>query len=400
MTNPEAARINGSSKALLITANPLLRRDLAPLLTRGAPHMVCREEPWPATSSELSGLLQPRSPQLCFLDFDKKAEQGLSLIAELLKLDPGLVIIALLPSSDPSLILRCLRQGASEFLLCPYTVEHVEAMLQKVAKLLPTDIRKPASIYSVMPAKGGCGATTLAYNLAYQLHRHGSKRVLLADLDPLAGILSFMLKIKSDYSFLDVLQRSSDIDADLWNTMVTKKNGIDVLLAPETMPEGADDLRDASSIIEYARYNYDIVVLDGAGVYGPWNMTQCNLSDEVLLVTTNELSSIQGVRRALAYLETNGVAPWKIRVVVNRYQREVGLSEQSIGTALDRDIYQILPSDYDGVQKSLMDGKSIAPSSNLGKSLAQLADRMAGRQKITRKNSLGGLFSLFGRTSA
>ena len=91
---------------------------------------------------------------------------------------------------------------------------------------------------------------------------------------------------------------------------------------------------------------------------------------------------------------------WKVRVVVNRYQREVGLSEELIATALDRDLYHLLPSDYVGVQKSLMEGKAIAPSSNLGKSLAQLADRMAGRETSTRKSSFGGLFSLFNRTSA
>ena len=401
MANSESARINGSLKALFITANPLIRRELTPLFTRAAPHLACSERPLPESPQELAGVLQQESPQLCFLDFAQNTDRGLSLVTELLRLDSRLVIVALLPGSDSSLILRCLRQGASEFLLCPYKPEHVDAMLQKVARLLPSEkLQKAATIYSVMPAKGGCGATTLACNLAYQLNRHGSKRVLLADLDPLSGILSFMLKIKSDYSFLDVLHRSSDIDADLWKTMVTKKNSIDVLLSPDTMMEGADDLTDASSIIEYARYNYDVVVLDANGVYGPWNLTQSRLCDELLLVTTNELTSLQAVRRALTYLENNGVGRWKVRVVVNRYQREVGLSEELMATALDRDLYHLLPSDYVGVQKSLMEGKAIAPSSNLGKSLAQLADRMAGRAESTRKSSFGGLFSLFNRTSA
>lgn len=405
MVNSEVARVTGTSrgtwKALFITANPLMRRDLTPLLTRGAPQIICSETHFPESQQELAKILKQESPQLCFLDFAKNADAGLSLLPELLRLNARLAIVAMLPGSDPSLVLRCLRQGASEFLLCPYTPEQVEAMLHKLAKLLPAEtLRKPASIYCVMPAKGSCGATTLACNLAYQWNRHGANRVLIADLDPLAGILSFLLKIKSDYSFLDVLQRSSDIDADLWRTMVTKKNGIDVLLSPESMMQGADDLTDAGSIIEYARYNYDFVVLDAHGVYGAWNLTQCSLSDEILLITTNELASLQAVGRALTYLENNGVGRWKVRVVVNRYQREVGLSEELIATALDRDVYHLLPSDYDGVQKSLMEGKSIALSSNLGKSIVKLADRMAGRQESTRKSSFGGLFSLFNRTSA
>ncbi len=73
-----------------------------------------------------------------------------------------------------------------------------------------------------MPAKGGCGASTIASNLAYQMKR-GDKRILLADLDPLAGTLSFLLKIKSNYSFMDALARSHDIDADLWRSVVTSR---------------------------------------------------------------------------------------------------------------------------------------------------------------------------------
>jgi len=64
-----------------------------------------------------------------------------------------------------------------------------------------------------MPAKGACGATTVATNLAFQWKRLGKKRVLLADLDPLGGtVFSFLLKVKCAYSFVDVLHRSSNLD--------------------------------------------------------------------------------------------------------------------------------------------------------------------------------------------
>ena len=163
---------------------------------------------------------------------------------------------------------------------------------------------------------------------------------------------------------------------------------------------GTDDLKDASSIIEYARYNYDHVILDADSVYGDWNLTQARLADEILLVTTNELTALQSVQRALAYLESNAVARWKIRVIVNRYERQVGLSEDVIATALNADVYQLLPSDYTSVQKAVMEGKSIPPSSALGKGLTRLADRLAGRDEPARKNSsLAGLFSLFTKTS-
>ena len=63
------------------------------------------------------------------------------------------------------------------------------------------------------------------------------------------------------YSFVDVLTRSYELDHDLWNSMVTHVQGIDVLLAPELLVEGANDLRDPSPILDYARHNYDVVVI-------------------------------------------------------------------------------------------------------------------------------------------
>ncbi len=276
----------------------------------------------------------------------------------------------------------------------------MEATLQKIARLKPGLAAKSGKVYCIMPAKGGCGASTIASNLAYQMKR-GDKRILLADLDPLAGTLSFLLKIKSNYSFMDALARSQDIDADLWRSIVTSRNGVDVLLSPEVMMEGMSDLKDASSIIEYARGTYDLVVLDTGGVYGDWNLSQAQLADEILMVTTNELTSLQAVQRALGYLDANNVGRYKLRLIVNRYDRHTGLSKDVIGTALHTDIFHILPPDYEAIQKSLMEGKPMGPATSFGKSVISLVDRLAGSAEAPNKknSSLSGLLSLFSRTS-
>jgi len=251
-----------------------------------------------------------------------------------------------------------------------------------------------------MPAKGACGATTIACNLAFQWKRLGAKRILLADLDSLTGTMSFLLKIKSVHSFLDVLQRSYELDSDLWNAMVTEVNGVDVLLAPELMVEGSQDLKDPGPILEYARNNYDAVVIDAGGVYGDWNLNQARLASELLLVTTNELPALQATQRALSYLDTNRIGRWKVRLIVNRYHRDVGLSREVIGTALHTEVFEILPSDYEAVQKSLLEGKPIPANTAFGKAIVQLADRLGGRTDPAKKSSaLGGLLGLFSKTS-
>ena len=400
MPQPDAPRFSGTWKALFICPNQKIIRDLAPLLRKHLPTFSGHDLTAYPMRHQLAEVLTSETPNLCLLEIGEPREPGLALIPDLLRLDAKLPIIVVLPSNDPELVLRSLRQGASDFLIPPFTSEQVEGALQKIARLQPNRAVNAGKVYCIMPAKGGCGASTIASNLAYQMRR-GEKRILLADLDPLAGTLSFLLKIKSSYSFMDALARSHDIDGDLWKSIVTSRQGVDVLLSPEVMTEGMSELKDASGIIEYARGIYDLVVLDTGGVYGDWNLSQAQAADEILLVTTNELTALQAVQRSLSYLDANNVGRYKLRLIVNRYDRHTGLSKDVIGTALHTDIFHIMPSDYEAIQKSLMEGKQLGPATSFGKSVIGLVDRLAGSSEAPNKknSSLSGLLSLFSRTS-
>jgi pilus assembly protein CpaE len=352
----------------------------------------------------LAGVVGSRITNLVLLDAISDRDQALQLLEELGRMGPTVRVIALLGTNDPDFILRCLRAGAADFLIQPFTADQLEAAFGKLARVQPASDgagQDLAKIIAVMPAKGACGATTVASNLAFQWKRVSGKKILLVDLDPLTGNLSFLLKVKSTYSFLDTLQRANELDGDLWSTMVQQVNGVDVLLAPELMLANIQELRDPSPILEYARHAYDVVILDTSGVYGEWNLNVARLANELLLVTTNELPALQAAQRALSYLDTNRIGRWKIRLIVNRYLRDVGLSREVIGTALHTEVFDTLSSDYEGVQKSLMDGKPIPTSTVLGKGIAQLVDRLGGKPDATAKkgSSLSGLLGLFSKTS-
>ena len=396
----DAAKIQGNWKALFVCPNTKIVRDLTPLLSRHLPGFSSQDLSYFPNRQQIIELMAQK-PSFCMVEVSDAPEQSLALIPELLRADPRLPIVAVLAKTDPGLGLRCLRLGASDFLMQPFTSEQVEATLQKITRLQPERFKNPGKVYCVMPAKGGCGASTLATNFAYQLKRFPEKRVLLADLDPLAGTQSFLLKIKSNYSFMDVLSHAHEIDADLWKALVTNRQGVDVLLAPELLPEGMGEVNDATGVIDFVRGAYDLIVLDAGAVYGDWNLSQAQAADEILLVTTNELTALQAVQRSLTYLESNNIPSYKIKLIVNRYDRHMGLSKDVIGTALHTEIYHLMPADYEAIQKALMEGKPMSPSSSFGKSVAALVDRMAGSVEPKQKsNSFSGLLSLFSRTSS
>lgn len=392
-------------RAIVVSPDAQLVSELEPLLVQNLGGVPLSHLPSYPTPRDATTQLGSSRSQMIFLDMAGSPDQASALLPELTRTG-GTQVLAVLAGNDPDAILKCLRAGAVDFLLRPVTADQVEAALSKMARLQPlAEANVPpeqAKIIAVMPAKGACGATTLACNLAFQWKRMGAKRILLADLDPLAGTMSFLLKLKSSFSFLDVLQRGHELDPDLWKATITNSGGIDVLLAPD-MVAGMPPLTDASPILDFARNSYDVVILDTGSVYGDWNLSQARAATDLLVVTTNELPALQAAQRALSYLEVNKIGKWKTRLVVNRYQRDVGLNRDVIGTALHTEVFETIPSDYDAVQSALMEGKPVPTATPFGKGVAQLAERIGGPAEKPKKSTTGGalgglLGGLFSKT--
>lgn len=403
MPQAELTRFRGRCKVLLISTKPNALRDLRPFLSRHFPLATLVELSAQATLPQLAAVLEGPIPKFCFAEVVSVNDPVLHLFAEMLSYDPKLCIVSVLPSKEPELVLRCLRAGSTDFLIPPFDQGTWEPVMQRLMKSTPQGLDgNPGKLYCVMPAKGACGATTVACGLVYQWKRLGAKRVLLADLDPITGVIAFLLKIDTKQSFVNVLQRASDMDPGLWKAMVTNRAGVDVLVAPDTALDGPLDVNDAGPILDYARFQYDFVVADAGYCHGTWSLSQALLCDEVLLVTTNELTALQATQRALYDLESKGVERWKIRLIINRYEPHVGLNRDKIARALRMDICHVLPSDYRALQNALLAGRPVPASSRFGKSMAGLAETLAGPMAMPPKPeskapSLAYIRSLFTR---
>jgi pilus assembly protein CpaE len=389
------SRLHDSARALLVAPDRQMADELRLLIESQLPRTaltVLGTYPSRATLAEYAAL----GLQYCFLDTASDRGTAFAAMSMLNSSCPDVPVFALLRSNDPDLILQCLRQGASEFLIQPFTAEQLRNALAKLSRLHPTGVAGGGNygqVYCVMPGKGACGATTVACHLAYALLRQKAGKVLLADLDGLTGTLGFLLKLKSNYSFADALAHAGSLEQDVWKVLVTPCQGLDVLLSPESPLEGLGEAADPAPILSYSRQFYGAVVLDTGGAYGDWSVSLARLCDELLLVSTNELVALHAVQRAQAYLARNGLDPSKIRLIVNRYSKDVGLRREAIQTALQSEVFETLPSDYEAIQRSLMEGKHAPPASHFGKAITALARHLAGEERAEKKSSLfGGLF--------
>lgn len=351
---------------------------------------------YPALTN-LSELPLTSSDSVCFLDVSSDQKTALAVLTALTALKANVHVVVLVEEADPSLILQCLRCGAQEFLTRPFTQEQLRQVLEKLSRLSPSLSVERGRITAIIPAKGACGATTLACNLAVHFKRISEGRVLLADLDPLTGTISFLLKLRSTYSFLDALQHADSLDADLWKGLVAPSQGVDVLLPPENPVDSIQGLHSAAPILDFARRIYDHVVVDVGSIYGDWTVSVARAADEVLVVSTNELPALQASSRGLQYLESSGVQRHKTKLIINRFNKDAGLSKEMIEMALHTDVHHLVPSDYENVQRALLDGKVIPSTTAFGKSLLALSQNLLGttgkQTDSPKKASSGGVFS-------
>jgi len=384
-------------KPLLICPNADLSQKVS-----AAWHSLEEAEPLVESPRYLEGqalrdLAGGHAVTLCYLDVGTDTERGLGLVRALREL--GIPVVALHTANDPDLILSCLRQGAAEFLFPPFSNQQFQQALARLAKRVQVAMaqgRTGGEIYCLMRGKSGSGNTTLACNLAFQLNALNFQRVLLADLDPLTGTVAFLLKLNSNYNFVHALTNANRLDETLWRGMVTSCRGVDVLLSPDVPADLVYEPEDITALANYWRGLYEFVILDIPGPHGEWGTSLAKLCDELLLITTNELPAIHATQNTLACLEQGGVNRSKIKLVVNRYNTEIGLSSEAIEAALELKVFEYLPSDYESVQKALMEGKPIPPGTKVGKAIVELAEKLTGRTGAHKKHSLfGGLFSAF-----
>ena len=395
-----------SWRIVLVTPGRKITSELLPIVSTEVPAAQVVEMQGYPLDGKLGDVGQ--SGMVCFLDLITDQKAGLQSLAKIVEVMPSVAVVSLVPDSNPQLILQALRAGAKDFLTQPFTADQFRTVLEKLAQIVPELVTQLARVITVIPAKGACGASTIAFNLAAQLKKNGSARTLLADLDPVTGTQAFQLKLKPTFSFLEILNQGAALDADVWRGVVQSFNGMDVLLAPDTPVDGAQEMGSTRPILEFSRKLYDHVVVDLGNAYGEWALSAARGSDDVFLVTTNELPSLQAAQRVLHYYESHSIPRQRIQLIINRFNRDVGLTKEMIETALQSDIYQLINSDYEGVQRALMEGKPIQTSTPIGKQFAQMASRILGVDSMSEKKkaekagstgTLSGLFGLFSRST-
>jgi pilus assembly protein CpaE len=192
--------------------------------------------------------------------------------------------------------------------------------------------------------------------------------------------VGFLLKLKVEYHLGDVLRDWNRMDNDLWGRLTIRSSGIDVLAAPsnpaariEVTPQAAGELW------AFWRERYQVVVLDLADVRSAAETGFAGLSDAVLLVSANELGSLQATRRAVDYLDQSMADRSRLRLILNRSTPSRGMQREDVRSALGLEPFAILEDDWATLQMALLEGRPAPESSRFSIGVAALCRQLRSR---------------------
>jgi len=246
----------------------------------------------------------------------------------------------------------------------------------------------PGTVVVFSSAKPGAGASTIAIQTAFALQRVCGKRVLLADFDLMGGTIGFYLKLNHNRSAINALESADQLSRSLWATLVADSGGIDVLPAPDSPFAAGIDSARLHAVIEYARMNYEWILIDVPVVFQRLSLMAISEADRAFLVSTSELPSLHLARKAVNLLDQLGFPKERFQVLMNRVDKRDELGAPEIEKLFNCSVHSRIPNDYFSLHRAVTLGQPVDGHSELGKAISSIASRLLNADSEPRGKNL------------
>ncbi len=319
------------------------------------------------SGKEAVQLAEELKPDVILMDINMPDMDGITATGLIRQRNPVSQIVFLSVQGDPNYMRRAMQAGAHDFLTKPPMADELISAVRRAGQVAQAERSRTAQAASVAAAvaqptlgsgfvngrvimvyspKGGTGVTTLAVNLAITLH-NDETRAALVDGNLQFGDVAIFLNEQGKNTLLDLAPRADELDPDVVDGVMLKHaaSGIRVLAAP-AKPEHADHVSadQFSKLVKYLRQIYAYVVVDTTHMLTDITLAALDVSDIVVLVTTQDIPAIKNISLFLDLLKTIGVQRDRLCLVLNKYdKRIVSITPERVGENLKQPVVGVIP---------------------------------------------------------
>jgi pilus assembly protein CpaE len=342
------------------------------------------EESWTA--------LQATSTDIVVVACEGYSDRTLFFVEGAVKQRPERPVVVICTSSPNGFVRRVFEAGADDLITLPESPERVlfsleKAVARKQGAALATGVALSPMI-CVLGPKGGTGKTLTSCNLGVSLAEAGH-RVAVVDLDLQFGDVGLSLGLTPEKTIYDLVKAAGSLDAEkLGDYLVVHPSGLRVLMGP-TRPDQAsvvtvEFLREVYAML---RSTHDFVIVDTAPGFTPEVIASIDSSSHICMVGMLDSLSLKNTKLGLETLELMGYDPDRIRLLLNRADSRVGISQDEVAAIVGRVPDVLVPSDRD-IPRMLNEGMPIVSAKS--DSEAAQAFRSLGNLYLATEASANG----------
>jgi pilus assembly protein CpaE len=357
-----------------------------------------------ATTRPIKGkpeVAAPDLPRRLFIVHLDSAQE-LPAIKRLSSFFPGNPILVLMEAGgDSGIPIQAMRMGASQIVTLPMQADDFKLALDCIANQFAAPVAN--QVIAVAGVTGGCGATTLAINVAFEIAQaHSNLRVVLAELSLQVGKLPLYLNVEPRYTTHDLIKDIHRIDLYFMQQALTPiVERFSILAGPyHSVSPLVVPSSDVLLLIECLRQLADVVVLDVPCTYDAIYFDTLTAADQVVLVGEQKVPSIRSLQMVNGSL---GDKPHHL--LLNRYDPNLpGFGTDRLKAMLRVDELLTVASDYAAVSSAVNQGLPLRlkePRSRVLADINQLAMTLIpveGSAETIRKGSsvFGGVMRALG----
>jgi len=327
---------------------------------------------------------QSFAPDVVLIDLPTDSIPGTMRAVELLHQElPHTAVFVVGPMTQPQLIISAMRAGVREYIERPTTTND---LLEAFVRLSATH-RKPGressrgKVFTVVNAKGGSGATTVAVNLALALQSVHPSTALL-DLAPL-GHCALHLNLKPAFTIADALTNLHRLDSSLLESFMTRhERGLRLLAGAANPVPVEPSASDFARLFDMIVGMFHYVVVDASSRLDSATRLVSNLSEKILLVAHADVASLWSAGRVAQYLGESGSRD-RFALVFNRYRKVPGFNESEIEAAIGAPVLWRIPNQYFAVSAAIDRGVPLMHTAN-----TDIARSITGLAKALTKDDL------------
>ncbi|PZW48411.1 pilus assembly protein CpaE [Humitalea rosea] len=285
------------------------------------------------------------TPGVLLVDISGIADPLQALEALAAVCTPDVRVLAIGDQADIGFYRRLTRDlGVAEYLHKPLTRDMVARLFGpqlagEAAAAAAEALSRGSHVVAVCGARGGCGATTIAVNLAVQLSESSRGHVALLDLHLRGGTAGLMLGVRPGTGLRVALEEPDRVDALFLDRVgIPIDDRLRLIAADEpmdSMPKPSEV--GVQRVLEMLRHRFNFVVLDLPMPPTPAGMIALAAARHCVLVLGPDIAGIRDTLALRKLVNTGGSS--RATIVLNRAGLPGGLKlklvEEGLGMAPD-----------------------------------------------------------------